>query len=598
MSGFRQTKLLRYNRPIGLYTYTPAKRFTKQQAINHVKKLQSKLQDKNLDMMVTMMYDQTIGQFRSGKMFSVNDEALFFDPESWEYDRDIDQKNFPAMAVYLIPRGPPRGGDDAKNDCLYKALYVLKGGKLPWRTASLFKKFMKVDRYDPVNLDDLSYVSDKLKSNIYVTGDYTKQFTGSTYTSEIHLDLSNGHYSPCHTIKSAKSYFVHRKRPTLAIQKMSDGNIRTYNGLAVFVTNRKQMIGIKNDGCSPLIIDNPNDDIKKVYDTYMNDAKICSEAVNKALCCKTPYLDLTTCTVTEGALKLFHYLTKSVPNPDEITTMEAQWIENATIGGIIYAKSGEYKDMVSYDINSSYPYIIGKAKLTFPVTAPQFKTITNMDVAKYYPYGIIRAKISGEHPFFRFNKLNYYTHVDLTTARACGLQVNIIDDGEPNAMLYTSKRVIGNNVFGRYVDLLYELKRNKTPIAKQLLTCLWGALCKTKQYTKTTETEVDLSDANILHIVPTDSTMTNDLVRFTKKSESQYQYSFGRIKPFILAFGRSKLMNQINKYRDHIVRIHTDSMVISSNVKVNLDIGTELGQWKIEKRGHVKIHHVNKLEWS
>ena len=122
MSGFRQTKLLRYNRPIGLYTYTPAKRFTKQQAINHVKKLQSKLQDKNLDMMVTMMYDQTIGQFRSGKMFSVNDEALFFDPESWEYDRDIDQKNFPAMAVYLIPRGPPRGGDDAKNDCLYKAL--------------------------------------------------------------------------------------------------------------------------------------------------------------------------------------------------------------------------------------------------------------------------------------------------------------------------------------------------------------------------------------------------------------------------------------------------------------------------------------------
>ena len=257
--------------------------------------------------------------------------------------------------------------------------------------------------------------------------------------------------------------------------------------------------------------------------------------------------------------------------------------------------------MVSYDFNSFYQWVIAVAKLTFPVSAPEFKTITAKDVEKYYNYGVYRAKVTGEHPFFRFNKKYYYTHVDLTSARSIGLNVELIEDGQVNAMLYTTKRVVGNTVFGKFVKMMYQLKLQDVPLSKQLLTCLWGALCKTMKYSKSTaeaEASIDLSDTNIKYIVPNDSTMKHDTVTYSKKTESRYQFTFGRFKPFILAFARSKLMQTADKYRDHIVRIHTDSMVMDANVKTNLDIGTGIGQWKIEKSGNLDITNLNKLSWT
>jgi hypothetical protein len=100
-------------------------------------------------------------------------------------------------------------------------------------------------------------------------------------------------------------------------------------------------------------------------------------------------------------------------------------------------------------------------------------------------FGIFRAEVSGDTPFFRHNKRNIYTFIDLQHAKALGLQVKLIQDGSPNALVYDrSTRIPGTVIFGEYVHFLFKVKNEggiAGRVAKRILNTLWGALCQKKR---------------------------------------------------------------------------------------------------------------------
>ena len=79
----------------------------------------------------------------------------------------------------------------------------------------------------------------------------------------------------------------------------------------------------------------------------------------------------------------------------------------------------------------------------------------------------------------RQNKYNYYTHIDITRARELQYNITILEDDEPNFLNYSREKTINAcQAFRPFVDYMYQLKSNNIPGAKNILNCLWGALCE------------------------------------------------------------------------------------------------------------------------
>jgi hypothetical protein len=130
------------------------------------------------------------------------------------------------------------------------------------------------------------------------------------------------------------------------------------------------------------------------------------------------------------------------------------------MGGIIWAKNEWYGFGRQYDETSLYPSI-QQSTLTFPISKGKFQILdTFINHRGYIIYGIYRAFIEYKKdiaPLFRYNKHNKYTHIDLSRAKALGLQISLIQDKTPNTLIYEKEtRVPGNIIFGEYVDFLFQ----------------------------------------------------------------------------------------------------------------------------------------------
>ena len=130
------------------------------------------------------------------------------------------------------------------------------------------------------------------------------------------------------------------------------------------------------------------------------------------------------------------------------------------MGGIIWANREWQGYGRQYDETSLYPSIQQSA-LTFPIGKGLFQTLKDFTNHRgYILYGIFRATVKRKEdvaPLFRYNKHNKYTHIDLSRAKALGLQISLIQDGSPNSLIYEKEtRVPGNVIFGEYVNFLFQ----------------------------------------------------------------------------------------------------------------------------------------------
>jgi hypothetical protein len=180
-------------------------------------------------------------------------------------------------------------------------------------------------------------------------------------------------------------------------------------------------------------------------------------------------------------------------------------------------------------------------------------------------------------------------------ARKLKLNIELIKDGQVNFLHYNRDTCLtANQLFGDYVSMLFDMKKENIPHSKSILNTLWGALCKSKVYYH----QVKIDSDEVLEIKPNHTIKTmypagedglEDVVELYENS-MMFNTHYARIKPFILSFGRYNLLKIILPHIDKVIRVHTDSMITTE--AISIEIGEELGELKWE--GYNPNYKLNK----
>jgi len=166
-------------------------------------------------------------------------------------------------------------------------------------------------------------------------------------------------------------------------------------------------------------------------------------------------------TVQNTALEYFYRLTGNKINTELIEQDESHWINQCSVGGIIYSDKEYVGNAYKYDYVSHYQAIMCDEHMTYPMKRGVFSRLTaeEFNNAKFLSIGIYRFKVHAtgiNARIFRVNKFHYYTQIDFALALKLGFQMELIVDDIPNALIYSSDKCIkGHQVFGDYVSKLF-----------------------------------------------------------------------------------------------------------------------------------------------
>ncbi len=322
--------------------------------------------------------------------------------------------------------------------------------------------------------------------------------------------------------------------------------------------------------------------LREEYDAFIQDADNLKKQTNNFVnLYKTGYKDKVV------ALDLFDRYTKHIAKPPKILQAEADYIKKASQGAIIFTDDYTGPGW-KYDICSMYPSMMNSGML-FPIKEGEFMHLTKDDFEQisYFKYGIYRVVITYDKTkskVFRWNKKNHYTHFDLTLARELGLEFTIIEDGQANFLFYSRDKLItGTELFGNYVNQLFELKQQKVPRSKDILNVLWGSLSEhhvKKTTIKNTSSEIFIipDNSHFNTIKPFDDENTHISIT---NNDNQYVSGFGRICPFLISKGRCTISKIMRPYVNNVVRCHTDG-IICNVFPSGLEIGNGLGELRYE----------------
>jgi len=243
---------------------------------------------------------------------------------------------------------------------------------------------------------------------------------------------------------------------------------------------------------------------------------------------------------------------------------------------------------VSLMLSSQHKYPIGKGSL---------KTFTGdeFDKLEFFSFGIYHVKIYDiDFRTFKENKKNWYTHTDLNYAKTkLKLKISLIEDEEPNALLYDNKKLMtGNKLFGPFINYLFEFKKAGHKEIKKYISSLWGTLSQFD--IMTLKTDVIREGKVILTITPDNN---GKLTFGTVLKDKFYELDFARIKPFLLSYGRTKTSNIILTNINNVVRVHTDGYIVKEPI-TNVKLGDDIGDLKYEGKGEVNIKNCNTYTWK
>ena len=532
----------------------------------------------------------------NGGISRLKEKINFFTSNDYdEFDEDPEQ--YQSFRFHFIPIVHKKeGGSDENNDCLINCIQKVIQTQKKLIDAAELKSILGLNRNDKISIDLIPTVEDyinrmtKMTYGINVSGDF-EYISSQDTNKKINLILSKEHYILDMTKITKKCRKSHDEKPVVIVKYTGSG-IETYDGNDYDVITREELDQcIKNPITSPYLIVYKNFttkskklSIEEAYETYIEMADDFKK--------NCPKFNFYKCgSIKQMALNFFYEKIKAV-QPEPINNNEALWIEDATHTATTYWEP--YQGNVhSYDINSHYPSIMVKNFHYFPIAEGEYKTITKIE--EIPEFGIYKCIVIDDgivRKFFKFNSKNTYTNIDIEYAIKYNLKVELIQDGTPNFLYYSKDKLMnGAYLFKNYVHELYSLKKQKVKGAKDLLNVLWGGLCETNHKVLNTTTEMNITDARILSLHTEPGSIKMKFVNYTSH---YYKTNWARIKPFILAYGRSKLYYSYSKYEDKIIRIHTDGFYITEK-PTDIKLGEELGQLKYEGIKKVNITHLNKL---
>ena len=542
---------------------------------------------------VTIKYGN---RWYSGDVSNFHEPINYFSLDDYE-EMGEDPEFYESIRFQFIPFiKKTKGGKDEHNDCFINCLYRFFKATKKFIDPAKLKLSIGLERDDPIPITKIKEIEQYINENesipyaIFVSGDAEYDSTIQT-NKKIHIILSNGHYSTEKTKTTRKNY---DEKPIVMVDYV-DEEYQAYDGENNFVmsyeeyrTNRDKYMS------SPYLIVEKNYcmDMKKlcIEESYEKYLEMAQDMKEKS---KGQFNFYKTPTIKNLALNYFYDITKAI-QPDPIQNNESNWINNASTHAVTYWENYTGKIHV-YDINSRYPHIMQKSIHHFPIKEGTWRNIEKIeDKPEYGIYRCIITKTDDKpYKFFVFNKKNYYTHLDVIVALKYGLSVDLICDGEPNFLYYSKDCLIaGSYLFGKYVKTLYELKTEKVRGAKLLLNILWGALTETntyKQVHQLTDT-IDLTNTRITKLQSDGKIRINHV----KSNENQFKTNYGRIKPFILAYGRSQFFFSFRGWEHLIKRMHTDSIYLTEVPSNMLPPSGKIGCLKHEGSGIITISGLNK----
>lgn len=611
-----------------MMTGVDGKAFSRKQIREHLTQIKNALKEKGIEGYISSAIKTEVG-WRTTKSVSLqsDDDVDVFDViyhggyNDGENDPKINQM------AYFVMAAKPAGGcldDDSNNDCLYDTLSMVLGPNAAdiLKNPAKFKKDLGLKRTDKVHYNDLSKVEKILekrtqhKYKINCSGDFLR-LSPVNSVLEINVVLSDGHYTLKKNNKKnkIKAANVHFQNKNLIIYKHKDKEtVEYYDGESLktmnthefnikkltyaIVNGKKQYVNNKY-----IYLEQKTKNKMKVSQTLIEEYEEYNATAKALLKESNGLINLfKTGTFRDAALNYFERITKTV-STDNISQDEALYILNATYASVMYAKKGYTGDGYKYDFISNYPSIMSSKYFLVPVKKGTFKNLSTKEFQEleYFQYGIYRCKITCDNPLiFKTNSKNYYTHYDLTHAKKKGLSIELIQDDQPNCLIYSRDCLInGSILFKDYVDTLFQLKQKKVSGSKDVLNILWGALCQKKKkklyITSNKEYQITNNNTFIESIKP--AINETDIFVNTYNINSIYLFDYARLGPFLLAYGRKKLLETIHPYIQNIKWAHTDGFITDIELP-DLKVGSNLGDLKYE--GYSKnciIHAFNNLKF-
>ena len=499
--------------------------------------------------------------------------------EIYDVDDLEEIKHYSAVLVFRRQKEKAGGFSvNDKNDCLFYALKQ-SDNVLPWRTPITFKRFLQVGREDKINIDLIPKIEEKLRLSVRVSGD-VNFCSGSEYPKTVHLKLIDGHYT-LHKSKAKafqllkKSLFKSKKPLELMIFK------KVKDSYEIMTENKEIQIIAKES------FYNMTNEIKTKSKKY------CSYGVNSVNVETYEKLHKEIKDLEEFGVYVLHYT--NIKNAvlaklyyeslkrfevEDLDPLESQFLDKALSGGIIHRKPGTYENVKYYDINSQYPHILANTGLLFPTGKPEFKKLIEF-YGDFIPFGVYRAVINkGQetNPFlFRLKTTHYYTHYEIIRARELNYTIELIQDGQANAMLYNGQsRAPAKAIFKNYVQKFYNIKKeSKNSIAKTFLNLIWGALTQRHKTYKTLQKSGD-TNLHITHSINKEKMLMVEQY----KNDKLFKYPYARLGIFLTAYGRCMISRTVEPIIEDVLRVHTDGFLIRGGVE--LPTGDKMGQLKLE----------------
>ncbi|PKB97331.1 hypothetical protein RhiirA5_384739 [Rhizophagus irregularis] len=270
------------------------------------------------------------------------------------------------------------------------------------------------------------------------------------------------------------------------------------------------------------------------------------------------------------------------------------------MGGLIW-ENNEWQDYGrQYDVTSLYPNI-QQSNANFPIRQGKFQTLSDfVDHRGYALYGLFHAK----------NKRGIYTFINLQRAKKLGLNIQLIQDRKPNALIYDREaRILGTVIFSEYVHFLFNIKNQggiTGRIAKRILNTLWGALCQRKRNYKTLTTDqIDPFKFPEGHTLNSIILVGSDQWRFQFTNPGNpFKGEYPRITPFLLAHGCKTTLELLKPYKDKVRHIHTDGFILKEQpdspalITCPENASKALKALKFETAGYCHMKNANKVIWT
>jgi hypothetical protein len=567
------------------------KKYTKSDVEKLIKEQQAELHGLNLKFMVSMKLKRG---YRSMKAFSAdttnNIKIDLYGAESEEVDD---------FAIYFWKTPEKKGGSDKNNDCLFNALMrivEISNMPEPWNSPAKLKLRLKLKRNEKIHIDRIPEIEKGMKVNINVTGAAVYYTSAGKHPRTANIELNNGHYTP----KIAKSRELIKtvcRKQKLAMYYL-DGDVATICIGAEYLLReitKDQLYEMMYEDMLGEYAYQPASSaqtLQEEHSEYLRKAEAIYKATNGLI-------DYSKCQYShkKAVLNLFYNRTTSLKDPEPLSELENEWISEAFKGGLIFGTPCELQYGITYDCNSAYASVLEKNCFKIPVKPGDFIQIDLLP--EVLTYGIYRCIISPSenedtNKMFKFNHFNKYTHIDIYMARMLNLNIELIVDHEANALLYGSgKCENGSIMFKSTIDYLYQLKKQKLPFAKELLTSLWGSLMERDRIHRVCKEEYNIpEDCTMVDLRPNSK---GTYVAYSK-SNKYFKLNYARIGPFLTAAVRKMMLSMILPRRDHVFRVHTDS-ILCDVAQTDIEVTDKIGGWKIEKQGHCIVENSRDVKY-